>query len=352
MKYILYPVILMVLSGCTAPGERSSGSYKAGFKIVDAVDSSRVYKPGTGLSDYLHFRPLKIDIWYPAVPSPDDSLLKFRDILGLLERRAVYYTGSTEWKGITGKVAQSFCEGVGCSDTTQLLGYRTRSWKDAAPVNAKFPLVIYMCAYNGMSFENFPLFEELAARGFVVASISSIGRYPGDMTMKKEDLDEQVNDAVASLHSIRQESNIDFSRIGLAGYSWGSLAGAIFSEKIPELTCIVSLDGSEFHHYGLSAAEDSDFNIIRQSPELAGLHIRVPWLRLESTRQDDLVKVDSIFDFTQKVTGEKQVFKIDSTSHEDFSCIPELVKESGNCEAGDSYKIISDLTISFLDDNL
>jgi hypothetical protein len=48
-----------------------------------------------------------------------------------------------------------------------------------------------MTAFNGMSYENFALFEALANKGFVVVSISSIGRFPGDMTMKKADLMEQ-----------------------------------------------------------------------------------------------------------------------------------------------------------------
>jgi hypothetical protein len=45
-----------------------------------------------------------------------------------------------------------------------------------------------MTAFNGMSYENFTLFESLAKKGFIVVSVSSIGRFPGDMTMKKADL--------------------------------------------------------------------------------------------------------------------------------------------------------------------
>ena len=95
-----------------------------------------------------------------------------------------------------------------------------------------------------MSYENFALFEALAKKGFVVVSISSIGRYPGDMTMKNEDLLEQVNDAIASLNTLKQSSNIDFSKIGIIGYSWGGLTGAILADKIPDISCLISFDGS------------------------------------------------------------------------------------------------------------
>ena len=109
-----------------------------------------------------------------------------------------------------------------------------------------------MTAFNGMSYENFALFEALAKKGFIVVSISSIGRFPGDMTMKKADLMEQVNDAVAALDVLKQDPGIDFNNIGIAGYSWGGLAGALLSAKIPGVNCLVSLEGSEFHHYGVA----------------------------------------------------------------------------------------------------
>ena len=47
-----------------------------------------------------------------------------------------------------------------------------------------------------------------------------------------------------------------------------------------------------------------------------------------------------------------QIFKIDSAQHEDFGCLPQLVKETGNCKPSQYYKNISKLTISFLEDHL
>jgi len=129
------------------------------------------------------------------------------------------------------------------------LNYKTKTFRNVQAIDPEFPLVIYMCAFNGMSYENFKLFEDLATRGFIVMSVNSIGRYPGDMTMKKEDLLEQVNDAITSFQIIKQTSNVNFSKIGIIGYSWGGLSGAILAGKIPNVSCLISLDGSEFHHY-------------------------------------------------------------------------------------------------------
>lgn len=352
MQKTLFAIIISFSFKCTPSDINKSESYEAGFKIIQSVDTSRLYKPNTDTTDYLHYRPLNIDIWYPSISSATDSVLLFRNILGLLEKRANYYGASNVGNGITQQLAQYFCEGFKCSDTTKLLNYKTKSFKDAAPVNAKFPLVIYLTAFNGMSYENFSLFEELAQKGFVVVSISSIGKYPGDMTMKKKDLMEQVNDAVASLNILKQNSNIGLSKIGIIGYSWGGLASSILATKIPNVACFVSLDGSEFHHYGKAKDENIDFNNIRNSVEFKNMRLSIPYLRLESSPMITTDKEDSIYDFTEKLSGEKFIYKIDSAQHEDFGCMSVVVPESGHCKSKHYFKTISKLSVGFLEERL
>jgi hypothetical protein len=352
MKKILMPILVLFFLSCTQAKKEKTESYAIGFKTIQAVDKSRIYKPNTDTTENLHFRPLDIDIWYPAKVSNRDSAVLFRDILGLLEKRANYYTASNAWNGITSQIAQSFCNGFNCSDSTKLLNYKTKTFRNVQAVDFKFPLVIYMCAFNGMSYENFKLFEELAMRGFIVMSINSIGRYPGDMTMKKEDLLEQVNDAIASYQAIKQISNIDFSKIGIIGYSWGGLSGAILAGKIPHVSCLISLDGSEFHQYGEEKEENPDFNGIRNCPEFKNLNLTIPYLRLESSQISISNKEDSIYNFSEKIIEKKLIFRIDSAQHEDFSCLPAIVRESGNCKINNCYNTILKLTLHFLEDNL
>lgn len=202
MKRVIISITLLLFLGCS--NDIKPESYDAGFKIIHSVDQSRIYKPNTDTTNYLHYRPLDIDVWYPAQATATDSTLLFRDLLGLLATRANYYTASDAGNGMTQQIAQYMCTQLKCSDTTKVLNFKTHTFKDAPPANSKFPLVIYLCSYNGMSFENYLLFEKLAEKGFVVASISSIGRYPGDMTMKYGDLMQQVDDAIASLKNFQQ----------------------------------------------------------------------------------------------------------------------------------------------------
>jgi hypothetical protein len=349
----LYSVMLwlFVLSCSETNDKNPPSSYLAGFMTAHTVDTTRIYRPNTAKTDYLHYRPIDLDIWYPA-DSSGGTLLAVRDLLGLLEQRANFYTASNAGNGLGAKIAQLFCDGFKCSDSTRLLAFKTNTIKNAKPADGKFPLVIYLDAYNGMSYENFVLFESLAKKGFVVVSISSNGRYPGDMTMKKEDLMEQVNDAIISVNELKQNPNIDFTKIGIVGYSWGGLAAAVLAGKLPEVSCLVSFDGSEFHHYGQEKQENADFDTIRYGGDFENLHLPMPYLRLESAPSTQGDKYDSIFNFAAQHVARSQIFAIDSAEHEDFGCLSLVVRESGQCPINDRYNVILKLTVSFLEDNL
>ena len=84
-------VALIALLSTFACNQSKQENYQVGFKVIRTVDKSRVYKTNSKPEDYLHYRPLDIDIWYPAQDVATDSLLAFGSFLGLLEKRANYY---------------------------------------------------------------------------------------------------------------------------------------------------------------------------------------------------------------------------------------------------------------------
>ncbi len=172
-------ILLLFLLSCSDKTGKKPASYQAGFSTIHTVDKSRIYKPGTDTADYLHYRPIDIDVWYPADAPAAGTRLLVQDLLGLLEQRANYYTATQAGNGMAAQLAQFFCDGFQCADSTKLLSFQTNSFKNAEAANGKFPLIIYLTAFNGMSYENYLLFEALAKAGFIVASVSSIGRFPG-----------------------------------------------------------------------------------------------------------------------------------------------------------------------------
>src|SRR5690606_16808505 len=102
----------------------------------------------------------------------------------------------------------------------------TESHVNAKSVEKQFPLIVYLAGFNGMSYENYVLLESLAKKGFVVASVSSIGRFPGNMTMEVEDIFEQIKDAEFIIDYLIDKEVVSRD-IGLIGYSWGGLAATI-----------------------------------------------------------------------------------------------------------------------------
>ncbi|MBS1502674.1 MAG: dienelactone hydrolase family protein, partial [Bacteroidetes bacterium] len=292
--------------GCTMRNP-DQPQFSAGFRTIRFVDKTRTYKPNTDTTDYLHYRPVDVDIWYPADTSAKDTALSFKYFLDLFGSRANYYTASKAGDSIPAQFAKAFCDGFKCSTPKQLFNYKTSSYKDAKPAPGKFPLIVYLASYNGMGYENYKLLEELASTGYVVISINSIGRYPGDMTMKNEDMMEQVNDALASLKHLKNDPQIDFSRIALMGYSWGGMADAVLATRLRNVKCTISFDGSEFHHYGADKSEDADFDGIKNSAVFEKMKLNMPYFRLESSPLAKEPKKDTVFNFTQKLSGERLI---------------------------------------------
>ncbi|MGB4770735.1 MAG: alpha/beta fold hydrolase [Chitinophagaceae bacterium] len=322
--------------------------FAAGYTAIHITDSSRIYKPGTDTSDPLHYRPIDLDVWYPADTALVSAPLKVRDLFSLLETRANVYTGSNLGTGLTTQLAKLFCDAFQCSEPEQLLNYSTSSVKGAKPAAGQFPLVIYMTAYNGMSYENYLLFEALAKKGYTVVSISSVGRFPGDMTMKKEDLMEQVGDAVIALRALKGKVSFDPNSIGVVGYSWGGMAGAVFAKKVPSIKCLVSMEGSELHHYSSPANENEDFDGIMGMDLFRGPRLSIPYLRLESAPAPSAPK-DSVYPFYPAIIDNADVRRIDSMKHEDFGCLSAVVRTAGNCTSSKHYTTALEMTVKFLD---
>ncbi|MCF3108959.1 dienelactone hydrolase family protein [Niabella sp. CC-SYL272] len=348
--YLLF--LILFTAQCLKAQKVTGRNYPVGFTTKSVVDSSRTYKPDTKTGDPLHYRIVDLDLWYPAYEHPADSMLRVNDLLGLLETRANFYSGSNIGNGIALQLAQFFSETFKCGSPVELLHFKTSSRRNAAAAKGRFPLVIYMTAFNGMSYENFYLFEQLARKGIVVVSISSIGRFPGDMTMKSQDLMEQVRDAETAVKMLRMDSNIDFKNVGIVGYSWGGLAGVLLANKIEGLRCLVSLEGSEFHHYGNDKKGDEDFDEIKKNEAFKKMRLMLPYLRLESAPPANPVKKDSVYNFSGHHILHAQIFTIDFAKHEDFDCFSYIVPKAGGCPGNMRYLSALKLTAAFLEEHL
>ena len=335
-----------------ASGQKeNSGTYDIGYKTIRITDTSRTYKPKTPITDSLHFRPVEIDLWYPSVfHKPADAPMKYVDFVNLLQERSNRFQNDTIYKDLTSQLLQYINVNLQITDSAKLIHLKTNSYKDATPVKKQFPLIVYQCAYNGMSYENIPLFEQLASHGFVVACITSVGRYPGNMSTKPEDLIEQANDGTfTQQYLLRTDDNIDSTKIGCVGYSWGGLASVIMAMNDKKIKALLSLDGSEMFYYRQSDTENNDFNELRKSTHFHPGTIEAAYAYLESGHKQDEEPADSIYNMSPLLKNETKYLHFAKATHGDFSVIPSLALDNkeGIIKCAAFYNTVISCAINF-----
>lgn len=328
-------------------------SWKAGFRTIHLTDSSRIYKPGTSEKDPLHFRPVDLDIWYPS-DSTNGEVLLFEDLFKLHETRANTYQNETDYTGFSDELILYMAAGFGLEATEgkKLLKIKTDSYKDSPQALGNYPVILYMAGYNGMGWENYHLLESLAKKGFIVISISSIGKYPGDMTNSLDDTMEQVYDARFAVEEL--QSNPEFSgdlvNIGVLGLSWGGMSGAILIDQQPKFKAFVSLDGTDIFYFGENEEDDDFLNKIYAADLLHPEINKTPYLHIEAGDRLSDFTPSGEYHYYKKTGGPKAYLRFKESKHEDFGSISWALKTSP--EKIKQYEQIMSATISFFQDKL
>ena len=352
-------IFLLILSGTKAFSQNiNKGNdptlYNVGYQNIITTDSSRTYKPVISKSDKFYYRPVEIDIWYPAINIENKLPILYGEFLNLLEQRSNRFQNDTVYKSLTSELVQYISINLNIGDTSKLTHLKTSSYLNADAIRKRFPLILYMSAYNGMSYENLNLFEWLAGHGYIVACITSVGRYPGNMSTKSADLMEQVYDGYFTMNLLKTREDVDSTKIGAIGYSWGGLAALILAMKTADIKAVLSLDGSEMHYYGESTEEDLDFKELQNSSLFQVSKIEVPYAYFESGFKQNDREVDSIFNIHTLTNNQELYIHFPKATHEDFSCLPSLGYEKTNLTNSSVvfYKQINELTLGYFDEYL
>ncbi len=327
--------------------------YQVGFKTIHLVDSSRIYKHNTPVSDPLHFRSIDLDIWYPT-NSRNTAKMPFKELYKLHEERANFYQDDIDYTGISDELIVYLAAGFGMEpkDGKKLLKLKTHSLLNAPAAEGPFPVIFYLAGYNGMGWESFRLLEKLAENGFTVVSISSIGRYPGDMTNDLRDTMEQVNDAMYAYKTLNSASFsiFDFNWVGLLGLSWGGMSAAIILDKHPSIKAFASLDGSDVHYYGDTEQDDAFLAEIYQADLIHPEKVEASYLYLESgDKWEEFTPTDE-FHYYKKLSSEKYYLRLNNSKHEDFGSLAWGLKTSE--EQVFIYEDIMELTTNFFKESL
>lgn len=351
--YLTAIFLLVVLVSNTFAQVKQSRSYQAGFSVKTLKDSSRIYKPNTPVNDNLHFRPVELDIWYPSNEKSSEPIY-YGELFHSFEERANRYQGDEEYTGIVDELAQQIIATLskGKIDKDILLKRKTNSYHNLSPIGEKLPLIIYLAGFNGMGFENSMMLEELATQGYLVVSIWSFGRYPGNMTNNKRDMMEQVYDAAFALKYISEKStfNVDVDRIGIIGCSWGGMSAAVLLNQHPEIKAMVSLDGSETHYFGDSDTDDRDLREIDEDNLINPEKSTAAYLHLESGNKFEDFEPTGQYNYFDKLKNNKYYTRFLVGKHEDFLCWSTLIDSTS--VSSKIYKDIITSTQLFLDKHL
>ncbi len=324
----------------------------AGFKTLRLEDNTRTYKPKTKKTDSLHYRPVDLDIWYPSKEKKGKPML-FRDLFSLFEQRAVAYQDNDDFSGMTEELAQFYVAELGVgTDGKRLLNIKTDTYSSLKTIETKHPVVIYMAGFNGMGFENYKILETLAQNGYLVISVWSVGRYPGNMTNQMADMMEQVYDAEFAIKYLTNNKlvNADFNNVALIGCSWGGMSSAVLAKRNPKIKAFVSLDGTETHFFGENEEDDGFIQEIHDNNLLLPTEQNLDYLYLESGDKLDEFTTNKEFHYYKQTEAPKHYLRFTNSQHADFTCVPSILESNQNTVK--IHNDIQSLTLSYIDKSL
>jgi dienelactone hydrolase len=343
MKHYLLPVAVLFFFSCKQIPPRS---YYTGLYTIKAYDSTRHFDAA--------FRPVKIDLFYPAAKISGTVPLSYSDILDMGALRLNYHLPKDSCHLESQQIAEAIKQEFKLDSSSRIFHFNTEIY--AAPLPAKdkrkYPVIIYAAGMNGSSWENILLFHHLVQRGYIVAAISSVGLYPGYMSAAV-DLEEQVKDILFTRQQLSRIPLADISRVGLLGWSMGGSAITKAAMQSGDFKCLLSFDGTEIHRYGEDAGWDKVYNEITRTANILPEKLKVPYCYLSGEHPP---KVDSIYDIQQHSGASPKYFlTFKQARHEDFSSMI-AIAERVQPTLGDTHKkrqhVIRRLTTAFFDEYL
>lgn len=346
-SYTLLCFLLSILFACKQPVP----VYHTGMQVLYRFDSSRLFDT-TAPHATRHFRPVKIDLFYPTTTAGGRTLT-YGDIFNGYEKRMDFDVSADSCKKMSLTIAGMFADYLHADSAAKILAYRTAIIDQPAPANGKFPLIIYAAGMNGSTWENPLLYDQLAQQGFVVAVVSSVGKFPGFMS-GAEDVEEQVKDILFTRKLLGDSLVfVDASNTGLLSWSMGGSAITKAAMLAPDIKCLLSFDGTETHYYGFDTAWDRQYDQLLQLPPCSPEKVTMPYMYLGSGRSN---KVDSIYFFAQHIPAKEKYFlRLANGIHEDFSSFPSIAKRlrpSLKNVHAENYDTICRLTLVFFEQYL
>ncbi len=222
-----------------------SGSHSVGFTVYYIFDDARSYlHPDSTPTDY-QGRPIRIMVWYPAQDAPGEPTMPFSGYIEVEPYDPAFRDYFETLHTLDSYMAQAQFAPRDPELYQMLLRTPTQARRDVAPAAGRFPLLLHSLGLNDYQQESTVLWEYLASHGYVVAVIPLFGPDPSRLRLEPTlaDLEIQQRDLGVALARLVHAANIDETRIGLIGYSFGSGAALLLALENRNIDALVSLDG-------------------------------------------------------------------------------------------------------------
>jgi hypothetical protein len=265
LKIISLAALIAIISGtdCIAK-DLVFGPYEVGFESYQTYDHSRSYLLG---EDSIS-RPLLFHFWYPSKGKKTGSAMSYKHYIDLIAQREDFKRPQSEIdefsfnyiKGYSDYAKKNFELDTSIS-TQEILDAPVfaRSGIPIQNIGSEFPLLIYAPSNGKASVQNHLLCEYLASHGFMILSVASAGPNSRNRDKIEESAIAQVTDMEHMLNYFEDSLHIQYTKLGLFGFSSGGNAIALFQMRNEDVDAVLSMDGSQEYSLYMNIYKMKDF---------------------------------------------------------------------------------------------
>jgi dienelactone hydrolase len=325
-----------------------NGWYMVGFKTIEIYDFSRTVR-----AKYDYFgnpidretaRPIQICLWYPAIvpeddlpmvvseynfPYPEDE--QFVDFISEIQNREIALL-----QGLVSAPDSVF----------EILNNETGAYKDAPFADGDFPLIIYsLDAGHGIT-ENYGLLEFLASRGYVVATVHSVGTFLRDPYSGPMDLETSTRDLEFALSSLKEYPHIDNNKMGVMGCGFGAFAALLLRMRNYDIDAIACLFDDPYGNDRVESLKSNPF----YNPD----RVNGPLLQITSSADTEIFPelTDSMVYSTRYIISFKSDSGVCLSNYDKYRAVRNSPSGELSQNNVDSYDALCSYTASFFDASL
>ena len=230
------------------------GPFAVGYRNEWGHDLSRTWRvtrrAGRGFTPDSVGRPVRISIWYPAIPNAKASRMR----LGDYTRIKAPAEFADFARRLEARDSDEVSSDVRPNEVATLLALQMLAFPEPSPAPGRFPLVLVVGGLNAETTGQAVLAEFLASYGYVVAVVAwtGVNEDQFDAIRTQLGIETTMRDVELAYSRLRARSDVDPARLAVMGHSLGGLIALLAAMRNENVGAVVGFDAT----YGFSASAD------------------------------------------------------------------------------------------------